>query len=152
VDFTVNASLRWLSNVSAVYLVQVSLLLIGQQSLGHFFRYRPLLPIGWRIVQILRQRRRKFTNTVPTTFRAVQAASQSLLSINNYSLLGISWNYKNKQLTLLSQTRINREKHTFCIICKIIGSPKQFFKNGSVLYLGLKLTIHVIKRQTHLVR
>ncbi len=34
-------------------LVQVFLLLIGQQGLGHFFRYRPLLPIGWRIVQTL---------------------------------------------------------------------------------------------------
>jgi hypothetical protein len=37
-----------------MYLVHVSLLLIGQQGLGHFFRYRLLLPIGWRIVQILR--------------------------------------------------------------------------------------------------
>ncbi len=45
---TGNASLRWLNNVSGVYLVQVSLLLIGPQGLGHFFRYRPLLPIGWR--------------------------------------------------------------------------------------------------------
>jgi hypothetical protein len=35
---TVNASLRWLNNVTGVYLVQVSLLLIGQQGLGHFFR------------------------------------------------------------------------------------------------------------------
>jgi hypothetical protein len=30
-----------------VYLVQVSLLLIGQQGLEHFFRYRLLLPIDW---------------------------------------------------------------------------------------------------------
>jgi hypothetical protein len=42
-----------------------------------FFRYRPLLPIGWRIVQILRQRRRKTTNSAPTTLSAIQAASQS---------------------------------------------------------------------------
>ncbi len=54
--FAVNASLRWLNNVSDVYLGQVSLLLINQQGLRHFFRYRPLLPIGWRIVQISRQR------------------------------------------------------------------------------------------------
>jgi hypothetical protein len=39
---------RWLNNVSGVYLVQVSLLLIGPQGLGHFFRCRPKLPIGWR--------------------------------------------------------------------------------------------------------
>jgi hypothetical protein len=42
----VNASLHWLINVSGVYLVQVSLLLIGQRGLGHYFRYRPLLLIG----------------------------------------------------------------------------------------------------------
>jgi hypothetical protein len=52
VILAVNASLRWLNNVSGMYLVQVSLFLIGQQGLGQFFRYRPLLPIGWRIVQI----------------------------------------------------------------------------------------------------
>jgi hypothetical protein len=46
-----------------VYLVQVSQPLIGQQGLGDFFRFRPLFPIGWRIVQILRQCLRKTTNT-----------------------------------------------------------------------------------------
>ncbi len=61
VFLAVNASLHLL-NVSGVYLIQVPLLLIGQQGLGHFIRFRPLLPIGWRIVQILRQRRRKTTN------------------------------------------------------------------------------------------
>jgi hypothetical protein len=39
----VDAGLRWLKNVSNVYLVHISLLLTGQQSLGHFFRYWPLL-------------------------------------------------------------------------------------------------------------
>jgi hypothetical protein len=73
----VNASLRWLKNVIGVYLVWVSLLLIGQQGLVDFFRFRPLLPIGWRIVQILRQRQKKTTNTAPTTLYAGQAASQS---------------------------------------------------------------------------
>jgi hypothetical protein len=57
-------------------VVQVFLLIIGQ------VRYRPLLPIGWRIVQILRERQRKTTNTAPTTLSAIQAASQSL-SIHN---------------------------------------------------------------------
>jgi hypothetical protein len=64
-------------NNVGVYLVQVSLLLIGHQNLGHFFRYRSLLPIGLRIVQIVRQRRRKTNNTSPTTLRAIQAASNS---------------------------------------------------------------------------
>jgi hypothetical protein len=54
--YAVNACLHWLNNVSGVYLIQ---LLIGQQGLVDFFSYRPLLPIGRRIVQILRKRRRK---------------------------------------------------------------------------------------------
>jgi len=59
------------NNVSGVYLTQVSLLFIGQQCLEDFFRYRPMLPIGSRIVQIVRQPRRKTKNT------AILAASQS---------------------------------------------------------------------------
>jgi hypothetical protein len=65
------------NKVVGVYLVQVSLLLIGQQGLEDFFRYRPMLPIGWRIVQIVRKSLRKTTNPAPTTLSALQAASQS---------------------------------------------------------------------------
>ncbi len=71
------ASLRLLNNVSGVNLNQVSLLLIGQQGLDNCFRYRPLLLIGWRIVQILHQLRRKMTNTAPTTLIAIQESGQS---------------------------------------------------------------------------
>ncbi len=68
-----------LYDVTGVYLVQISLFKIGQQGLGLVFTYRPLLPIGWRIVQILRQRRWKTTNTAPATFSAIQASSKSTL-------------------------------------------------------------------------
>jgi hypothetical protein len=47
-----HASLRWFNNVVGVCLVQVSLLLISQQGLGDFFRYRPLLPTDLGMVQI----------------------------------------------------------------------------------------------------
>jgi hypothetical protein len=70
-------SLRWLNNVTGLFLVQVSLLLIGQEGLGHFFRHRSLLPIDWRIVQIFRQRWMKMTNAAPINLSAIQAASQS---------------------------------------------------------------------------
>jgi hypothetical protein len=91
-------------NVSGVYNVHVlSLLLIGQQGLVDFFRYRPLLPIGWRIVQILRQRRRKTTNTAPTTLSVIKHQANPLLSVNNYTQLAISRTDKNKQLKLSSQ-------------------------------------------------
>jgi hypothetical protein len=58
-------------------LNQVSLLLIGQQGLVDFFRYRPLLPIGWRIVQNFTPTAEENDNTAPTTLSAVQASSQS---------------------------------------------------------------------------
>ncbi len=76
VFFAVSVSLHWLNIVSGVYLVQVPLLLIGQHCWGHFFRYRPVLLIGWRTGQIVRQRQRKKTNTSPTTLNAIQAESQ----------------------------------------------------------------------------
>ncbi len=88
-----------------MYLVQISLILIGQQGLGHVFTCRPLLTIGWRIVQILRKRRRKTTNAAPATFSAIQAASQSwFVDAQLYSM--INSNDKNKQLTLLSQRKL----------------------------------------------
>jgi hypothetical protein len=88
-----------------VYLAQVSLLFIGQQGLEHFFRYRPLIPIGLGIVQTLRQRRSKTSNTAPTTLSTIQAASQSTFineQLNSNCDFG---NDKNKQLTLLSQRK-----------------------------------------------
>jgi hypothetical protein len=94
--------LHWLNNVSDVYLNQVSLILIVQQGLVDFFKYLPLLPIGWRIVQILCQCRRKTTNTAPTTLSAIQAASQS----THYTPLVFSKNDKNQQLSLLSQRKL----------------------------------------------
>jgi hypothetical protein len=92
-----------LANVVGVYLVQVSLLLIGQQGLGHFFRYQPLLPIGWRTPTP--------EETPPTTLSAIQAASQSTFSmLSTYTSLVISMNVKNKQPTLLSQHKLVLDK------------------------------------------
>ncbi len=115
VFFTVNGSLRWLNNVTGVYLVQVSLLLMDKLGvLGRFFRYRPLLPIGWRIVQILPQRRRKMTNANHKQYKQL---ANPLLSRHHFSPLVISRNDKNKQPTLLSQNKLSstRELH-FCVI------------------------------------
>jgi hypothetical protein len=49
--------------------------LLVSRFLGHFFMFRLLLPLGWRTVLIVRQRRRKMTNTVSSTIDAIQAAS-----------------------------------------------------------------------------
>jgi hypothetical protein len=64
-----------------------------QQVLGHFFRYRPLLPIGWNPVQVVGQHRRKMTIKRQLLF---QAASQpTFIDAQSYSKLVISRNYKN---------------------------------------------------------
>ncbi len=70
-----------------------------------------MLPIAWRIVQILRQRKGKTTNTAPTTLSAIQAASQSNLSMHNFTPIVISGKDKNKQLTLLSQRKLALKGH-----------------------------------------
>ncbi len=69
-----------------------------------------------------------------------------LLSMHNYTPLVISVIVKNKQLILLSQSKLAlaaRNMYTFCVI-KSLEYLKSLI-NGPVLYLGLKLTIHVIK-------
>jgi hypothetical protein len=70
---------------------------------GRFLQVSALaVPIGWRIVKILCQRRRKTTNTMQTTLSAIQAASQTFINEQLYTPLVISRNGKNKQLILLS--------------------------------------------------
>ncbi len=119
VFLAINASLRWLNNVSGMNLIQVSLLLIGQQGLGHFFRCRPLLPIGWRIVQILRQRLRKPIQRQLLLVRYKHQANP-LLSMNNYTPLVNSRNDKNKQLTLLS----HRNPQRYCLHLRDVDRGK----------------------------
>jgi hypothetical protein len=123
----VNASLRWLNNVSGVYLVQVSLLLIGQQGLGHFylffFWWQDAAPFGTflRVSDLASHWLEDCANCTPTPeendkYRVpvqcqpllVQYKQQdnSLLSVHNYTPIVISGNDKNKQLTLLSQCKL----------------------------------------------
>ncbi len=81
---------------------------MGPQGLGDFFGYRPLSTIGWRIVQILRQRQRKTTNIVQCQPLLMQYKHQAnpLLSVNSFTPLVISRNDKNKHLTLLNQRKM----------------------------------------------
>ncbi len=126
----------WLNNVSGVYLIQDSFLTIVKQGLIDFCRYRFLLPIGWRSVPILRQRRRKTTNTAPTTLSATQASSQS--PFINYTPLVISRSDKNKQLTLLSQRKLAITAVKNFLRYKIIGDLNNL-KTSRVPQLGLVL-------------
>jgi hypothetical protein len=72
VFLAVKASIRWLNTV----LVPGFLASFWPRGFGTLFRNWPLL----HIVQSLRQRRWKTTNTAPTTLIAIQAASQSTFS------------------------------------------------------------------------
>jgi hypothetical protein len=81
--------------------------------------------------------------------RPTQAASQYTFINAQYTLLVISGNDKDKQLTILGQRKLALGARN--LRYKIIGTPKNV-KNGPVLYFGLKLTMHVIKSQIHLVR
>ncbi len=75
-----------------------------------------------------------------------------LLSMNNYTSLVISWKDKNKQLTLLSQCKLALTVRNSLFCYEIIEATKNFLTKCPVRYLGLKLTIHAIKSQIHLVR
>jgi hypothetical protein len=57
----INVKLGWLNNVSGLHLVVFSLLLTSQQGLERFFRRQPFLPIGWSILQTVRQQQEKVT-------------------------------------------------------------------------------------------
>jgi hypothetical protein len=48
------------------------------------------------------------------------------------------------------QTRIYHEKCIFCVIKSL--EHQKYLKTGRVPYLGLELTMHVLKRQIHHVR
>jgi hypothetical protein len=92
-----------------MYLVPISLLLIGQQGLPLLLigqQGLPLLLLFWRIVQILRQRRRKRPIQRQPLLLQYKQQANPLLSMNNYTPLVISRNDKNNQLTLLSQRKL----------------------------------------------
>ncbi len=80
VVLAVNANLRWLTNDSVGYLVHISFLLIGQQGLGHFFMYRPLLLIGWRTWQIVPRQRQNEIQRQPLFEQYKQQANPQLYS------------------------------------------------------------------------
>jgi hypothetical protein len=84
-----------LNNVVGVFLVQVFFLLIGQQGLGAFFGYRPLLPIGLRIAPTLEENIQRSAKCQLLLVQCKQHANP-VLSRNNYTPLVISRNYKNK--------------------------------------------------------
>ncbi len=87
VFLVVNTSLRWLNNVSGVHLVQVSLIFVGQQGFRSLIKYRSLLPIGWRTMQIISQRLKKMTNTMQrqTLLRQCKLALNAINTWNHRS-------------------------------------------------------------------
>jgi hypothetical protein len=99
----VNASLRWL----IMYIVQVSLLLIGQQGLGDSSGIGPRISFAGGLCKFYANAGGKVTHTAQPLMEQYKQQANLLLSMNNYTgtPLVISWNYKNKQPTLLSQRK-----------------------------------------------
>ncbi len=102
------------------------MLLDGQQGLVDFFMYRPLLPIGWGIEQILRQRRKKTTNTAPTSLSAVQVASQFIL-INEQPRPLVR-----PSSVIFSQIFLNLSHETVPLNGDILETNFAIFKNKSI--------------------
>jgi hypothetical protein len=94
-------------------------------------------------------------NTAPTTLGEIQAASQST-SINaqliNYTPLVISWNDKNKQLTLLLLSKCKLALYQKKYVKGSVNSVRYFRKTRRDAYSGLDLSIMSSKSPIQLVR
>jgi hypothetical protein len=103
VFLTVNVSLCY---ASGMYLVRVSLLLIGPQGLGHFFRFWPYFPLAGGLYKLYANAGGKLQIKHQSLLVQYKQQANPLLSMHNYTTLVISGNDKNKQLTLLSQCKL----------------------------------------------
>jgi hypothetical protein len=105
--------LRWLNNVVGVFLVQVSLLLIGQQGLVNFFSgIGPCFPLAGGLCKLYANSGGKQPLQRQLLLVQCKHHANPLLSMNNNTPLVISRNDKNTQLTLsqrkLALTAINK--------------------------------------------
>jgi hypothetical protein len=107
VFLVVNASLHWLSNVSGVYLVQVPLLLIGQQEYWDISSgIDPCFPLAGGLCKFYANAGGKRSIQRQPHLVHYKHQANLLLSMHNYILLVISRNDKNKQLKFLSLCKI----------------------------------------------
>ncbi len=102
----VNASLRWPNNAIGVYLVQVSLLLIGQQGWDISSGIDPCFPFPGGLCKFYANAGGKRPVQRQPLLVECKQQSNPLLSMNNYTPLVIGGNDKNKQLTLLCQRKL----------------------------------------------
>ncbi len=149
VFLAVNVTWRWLNNVCGVYrfpcFFSVSRVWEISSDIGSCF------PLAGGLCKLYANAGGKWPLQHRPFLVQYKKQANPLLSMHNYTSLVISRNDKNKQLTSKPmQTRINCEKYTFCII-KSLEHLKNS-KNGPGFYLGLELTIRVIKSKIHLVR
>jgi hypothetical protein len=102
----VNAGLCWLNNVTGVYLVQFSLLLIRQQSLGHSSSVGPGFPLAGGLCKFYAIAGLKLLIQRQPLLEQYKQQANPLLSKHNYTPLVISGKDKNKRLTLSSQGKL----------------------------------------------
>ncbi len=113
-----NAILRWLNNVSGVYLVQVPCFLLVSRvweissGMGSGF---PWLNDCANFTPLPEE------NDQPLLVQYKQQANPHI-SMHNYTPTGISGNDKNKQLTLLSQRKLALTEKICTWLCKFGGT------------------------------
>ncbi len=119
----------YVGNVGVVYIVQASLLLIGQLGLAHHSTgIGPCFPLAgglWKFYATAGGNRPTQRQQLLVQYKQ---QANPFLSMLNYTPLVISRNDKNKQLTLLRQCKLALTARNTLFCYKIIGAPKQFKK------------------------
>jgi hypothetical protein len=104
----VNVRLPWLNKVVGVYLVQVSLLIIGQQGLEIFSGIGPWFPLAGGLCKFYANARGTQPTQRQILFVQYKQQANPFQSTQNFTPLVIRRNDKNKQLTLLRQRKLAR--------------------------------------------
>jgi hypothetical protein len=106
VILAVNASLRWLNNVSSMYLTHVSCFLLVSRIWQVSSGIGPCFPLACGLCKFKASTGEKQQIQRQLLLIQYKQQANSLLSMNNYTPLEISRNNENKQLTLLSQRQL----------------------------------------------
>jgi hypothetical protein len=133
--------MHWLNNVRGVYLVQVSLLLIDQQGLGHFLGIGPCFPLAGGLCKLYANAGGKRPIHSQPLLVQYKHQANPLLSMHYYTPLVISRKDKNKKVTLLIERKLTLTRRKYVNgsenserrdILKIKNQARRFFRPISI--------------------
>ena len=134
--------LRHCNSLSDCYWTSVNTTWLTASLMQDCMGYAEPTPTFFYLIPILRR------------FRIIRRNQQAALhsALFKFTPLVISGDWQKYAANIIkpTQTGINREKSSFCIIKS--SNPQKNLKTSCVPYLGLDLSIFVIKSQIHLVR